>query len=74
MYYYLSAKIGGHRKKAEQEICLCLFLHVKYFMGTYQYTENCGASLSLSKIIYIHVLFSSEPEIPVVPGRRAAWE
>ena len=26
-------------------------------MGTYQYTENCGASLSLSKIIYIHVLF-----------------
>ena len=36
-------------------------------MGTYQYTENCGASLSLSKIIYIHVLFSSAPDIPPVP-------
>ena len=36
-------------------------------MGTYLYTENCGASLSLSKIIYIHVLFSSAPDIPPVP-------
>ena len=36
-------------------------------MGTYQYTENCGASLSLSKIIYIHVLFSNAPDIPPVP-------
>ena len=36
-------------------------------MGTYQYTENCGAFLSLSKIIYIHVFFSSAPDIPPVP-------